>query len=253
MERKAHALMIWGAVVAVAAIPRVAAAPSGVTISVIVTVASDQAPSEQIQRSLDSLIPGGRTEVRFQARRDAVRAEVKSDLFGFPAGAIRLLKAGDEAEYVLDPVAKTFKKLSANSWAKDSDPPTIEVRSLPGRRTILSYATHGIVVTYRQRVRRADRSGPDQAPQDVSVATENWCTDAVAVPSRLIDLIDSASRQARFAGQAVGQRCGLPLLSRSRMSVLPAVEIVSTVTSIDDRSPIPDNQFQIPSDYREKR
>ena len=251
MELNTHSL-VRAAFVVAAAIPLVSAAPSGVTISVVVTVAKDQPPTEQIQRSLDSLIPGGRAEVRYQVRGDAIRAEIGSDLFGFAQGAVRLLKAGDQTEYVLNPAAKTFRKLSPNAWARDSDRPTIQIRTLPGRRTILGYTTHGIVVTYQQRIRRADL-GPDQAPQDVSVVTENWCTDELAVPSRLVGLIDTASRQAQLAGQSVGERCPLPMLSRSRMSVLPGVEIVSTVTSVDGRAPIADSQFEIPSDYKEKR
>ena len=253
MQRNTLALILCAALGIAAAIPFASAASSALTISVIVTVAKDHAPSEQIQRSLDSLIPGGRAEVRYQVRGDAIRAEIGSDLFGFAQGAVRLLKAGDETEYVLNPAAKTFRKASPNAWTRDSDRPTIQIRTLPGRRTILGYTTHGIVVTYQQRIRRADLPKPEQAPQDVSVVTENWCTDEVAVPSRLVGLIDTASRQAELAGQPVGERCGLPMVSRSRMSVLPGVEIVSTVASIDRRSPVGDRQFEIPSDYKEKR
>ena len=252
MKRNTRSL-VRAAFVVAAAIPLVSAASSGVTISVVVTVAKDQPPTEQIQRSLDSLIPGGRAEVRYQVRGDAIRAEIGSDLFGFAQGAVRLLKAGDQTEYVLNPATKTFRKLSPNAWASDSDRPTIQIRTLPGRRTILGYMTHGIVVTYQQRIRRADLPAPDQAPQDVSVVTENWCTDELVVPSRLVGLIDTASRQAQLAGQSVGEHCPLPMLSRSRMSVLPGVEIVSTVTSVDGRAPIADSQFEIPSDYKEKR
>lgn len=191
--------------------------------------------------------PKGPIEMIWSTQDGVVRTEMLADMPGMPKGSVTLRKVGDASMYVINPAEQTYYIVKGGGPTRMPPPTSVNVKRTGEFETIAGHRAEKVLLEARVPVPLPyGMQPPPGVPTDMQINGEIWTTDAFGDRPEYQLVLDELNKIGGFMpGPSAGKEIKFPLKMRLTMTMMMAMEVVSTVTAISEEK-LPADQFVVP-------